>query len=89
MKYTGIAAVIVASVVVSGFTAVTALFILRPLKLEPEVMTLLNVLIGNLSSNFTVVVAYYMGSSSSSKHKDDMIQSALYATPPTTPTPQQ
>jgi hypothetical protein len=73
---------IVSVIVVIGFVAIVGLLIVRPIDLDPEVLTILNILVGTLAAMFSVVVQYYMGSSSGSKDKDAIIRSAVGGPPP-------
>jgi hypothetical protein len=68
---------VVCTLVVFLFGMALALFILRPLKLDSEVTTLINIMIGALSAEFSGVVRYYIGSSRSSSDKDEMIKNVV------------
>lgn len=68
---------VVCTLVVFLFGMALALFILRPLKLDSEVTTLINIMIGALSAEFSGVVRYYIGSSRSSSDKDDTIKAVV------------
>lgn len=68
---------VVCTLVVFLFGMALAMFILRPLKLDPEVTTLINIMIGALAAEFSGVVRYYIGSSRSSSDKDATIKSVV------------
>jgi len=75
---------IVCTIVVIGFVAVLVLFIMRPLTLSEQVLTLLNVMIGTLAAKFGDVVQYFIGSTSGSKDKDATIANAVTKLPGST-----
>ena len=67
--------VIVSGVVAAGFVMVLTLWLLRPPSIaDNNSFQVLSVLVGTLSSAFTLVVGYWIGSSSGSKSKDATIQ---------------
>jgi hypothetical protein len=68
---------VVCTLVVFLFGVALTLFILRPLKLDAEVTTLLNIMVGVLAAEFSGVVRYYIGSSRSSSDKDETIKSVV------------
>lgn len=74
---------VVCTLVVFFFGLALAMFILRPLKLDPEVATLVNIMIGALSAEFSGVVRYYIGSSRSSSDKDETIKAVVEKAAPT------
>lgn len=78
---------VVCTLVVFMFGTALALFILRPLKLDGEIATLINIMIGALSAEFSGVVRYYIGSSRSSSDKDETIKAVVEQTAVTTKTP--
>lgn len=65
--------VIVSTIVVLGFIGVTFIYMTRKLdgNTVPEI---LSILLGSLATNFTNVVGFWIGSSSSSTSKDATIQ---------------
>jgi uncharacterized membrane protein len=65
---------LVCTIVVVGFVMVLALFIVRPLTLSEQVLTLLNIMIGTLAAKFGDVVQFFIGSSAGSKNKDGVIE---------------
>lgn len=65
--------VIVSTVVVCGFIGVTLLYMTQKLN-GAAVPEILSILLGSLATNFTNVVGYWIGSSSSSSSKDATIQ---------------
>jgi len=75
--------VLVSTVVVCGFVGVTVLYMTRKLDGNP-VPEILSILLGALATNFTNVVGYWIGSSSSSSSKDATIQN-MAAKVPTVP----
>lgn len=64
---------IVCTIVVIGFVVVLALFVLRPVTLSEQVLTLLNIMVGTLAAKFGDVIQFFIGSSAGSKAKDDVI----------------
>jgi hypothetical protein len=54
-----------------GFFGLLAMLIYTDV--DQEAMTLLEVMLGSLSTSFIAVIGYYFGSSSSSRKKDDII----------------
>jgi hypothetical protein len=75
--------VVISVVVVIGFIGITVIYMTRKLEGAP-VPELLSILLGSLATNFTSVVGYWIGSSSSSSSKDDTIQN-MAAKVPTVP----
>jgi uncharacterized membrane protein len=65
---------LVCTIVVVGFVMVLTLFIVRPLTLSEQVLTLLNIMIGTLAAKFGDVVQFFIGSSAGSKNKDGVIE---------------
>ena len=65
--------VIVSTVVVFGFIGVTVLYMTQKISGNP-VPEILSILLGALATNFTAVVGYWIGSSSSSSAKDETIK---------------
>jgi mannose/fructose/N-acetylgalactosamine-specific phosphotransferase system component IID len=65
--------VLVSILVVAGFIGVTVIYMTRKLDGNP-VPEILSILLGSLATNFTTVVAYWMGSSSGSTSKDVTIE---------------
>ena len=68
---------VVCTLVVFMFGTALVMFILRPLKLDAEVATVINMMIGALSAEFSGVVRYYIGTSKSSSDKDDTIKAVV------------
>lgn len=66
-------AVIVSTIVTTGFLAVVVLWLVRPINITGEALTVLNILVGSLSAAFTTVVSYYLGSSAGSARKDERL----------------
>jgi hypothetical protein len=64
----------VSIVVTGGFVALLLFWALHPPSEHPS--ELLIAMTGVLGSNFTVVVSYWMGTSASSKAKDDALAAA-------------
>jgi hypothetical protein len=65
--------VTVSTVVVAGFIIVTILYMTQKLN-GSAVPEILSILLGALATNFTNVVGYWIGSSSSSSAKDATIK---------------
>jgi len=65
--------VIVSTVVVMGFVGITLLYLTQKIS-GSAVPEILSILLGTLATNFTSVVSYWIGSSSSSTAKDETIQ---------------
>lgn len=72
--------VLVSILVVIGFIGVTVLYMTRKLDGNP-VPEILSILLGSLATNFTTVVAYWMGSSSGSTSKDATIENMAAKVP--------
>lgn len=70
MNTNNIGRVLVSLIVVCGFLAVTWMFVTEKSSGSPPGETL-TLLVGALASNFTSVVAYWIGSSSGSSAKDE------------------
>lgn len=68
--------VIVSTVVVAGFIGVTILYMTQKLN-GSAVPEILSILLGALATNFTNVVGYWIGSSSSSSAKDATIETMV------------
>jgi hypothetical protein len=83
MKMNDWGRVLVSLLVVGGFITVTVIYMTRKLDGNP-VPEILSILLGSLATNFTTVVAYWMGSSSGSTSKDTTIE-AMAAKVPTVP----
>lgn len=64
--------VIVSTIVVIGFMAVTVLYMTQKIN-GAAVPEILSILLGALATNFTSVVGYWIGSSASSSAKDTTI----------------
>lgn len=62
--------VIISVLVVVNFFFVIALLLLKPVKLDDNITSILMILIGALGNEFAHVVQYWTGSSSGSKEKD-------------------
>lgn len=73
MKMNDWGRVLVSILVVIGFIGVTVIYMTRKLDGNP-VPEILSILLGSLATNFTTVVAYWMGSSSGSTSKDVTIE---------------
>jgi hypothetical protein len=67
---TRIGPVIISVLVVVNFFFVIALLLLKPVKLDDNITSILMILIGALGNEFAHVVQYWTGSSSGSKEKD-------------------
>ena len=67
--------VLVSTIVVCGFIAITVLYMTKKLEGAP-VPEILSILLGALATNFTSVVGYWIGSSSSSAKKDEALANA-------------
>lgn len=65
--------VVVSAVVVVGFILVTLMYMTQKLN-GTTVPEILSILLGALATNFTAVVGYWIGSSSSSSAKDATIR---------------
>ena len=65
--------VILGGIVTGGFFTVIILFIMRPLSMSTEVLTVLNIMIGILGQAFGQIVNYHFGSSAGSAQKDGVI----------------
>jgi hypothetical protein len=65
--------VLVSVIVVAGFLAVTLLYMTQKLN-GAAVPEILSILLGALATNFTAVVSFWIGSSSSSSAKDSTIK---------------
>ena len=65
--------VVVSAVVVVGFILVTLMYMTQKLN-GTTVPEILSILLGALATNFTAVVGYWIGSSSSSSAKDATIK---------------
>lgn len=83
MKMNDWGRVLVSILVVAGFIGVTVIYMTRKLDGNP-VPEILSILLGSLATNFTTVVAYWMGSSSGSTSKDATIEN-MAAKVPTIP----
>lgn len=83
MKLADWGRVLVSVLVVAGFIGVTVIYMTRKLDGNP-VPEILSILLGSLATNFTTVVAYWMGSSSGSSSKDNTIEN-MAAKVPTVP----
>lgn len=70
-----LAPLVIGSIVTTGFMAVIALLIWRPVAFDQSSATLLNVLLGSLAANFGIIVQYVFGSSAGSKQKDEILGS--------------
>ncbi len=66
-----LAAIIVSTIVMSGFIAICVLLFTRALPAESR--ELANIVFGGLVSMATTVVSYWLGSSAGSAKKDDSI----------------
>lgn len=64
--------VVVSTIVVLGFMAVTILYMTQKIN-GAAVPEILSILLGALATNFTSVVGYWIGSSASSSAKDTTI----------------
>lgn len=67
--------VLISIIVVVGFIAITVLYMTKKLEGAP-VPEILSILLGALATNFTSVVGYWIGSSSSSAKKDEALANA-------------
>jgi hypothetical protein len=67
------AQLIVGGLVTGGFFTVITMFIVRPITMSTEVLTVLNIMIGILGQAFGQVVNYHFGSSAGSAQKDGVI----------------
>jgi hypothetical protein len=65
--------VIVSTIVVVGFVGITLLYLTQKIN-GAAVPEILSILLGTLATNFTAVVSYWIGSSSSSTAKDETIK---------------
>jgi len=65
--------VIVSTVVVLGFVGITFPYLTQKIN-GAAVPEILSILLGTLATNFTSVVGYWIGSSSSSSAKDETIK---------------
>lgn len=68
--------VLVSTIVVFGFVGITVLYMTRKLE-GGAVPEILSILLGALATNFTNVVGYWIGSSSSSSAKDKTIDAVV------------
>lgn len=68
--------VIVSTIVVGGFLAVTLLYMTQKLN-GAAVPEILSILLGALATNFTNVVGFWIGSSASSSAKDTTISTMV------------
>lgn len=66
---------IVSVIVTVGFFGALFMFLVRPIVLTGDAWTALNIMLGALASQFAAVVQYNIGSSVTSKTKDDTIKS--------------
>lgn len=80
MKMSDWGRVLVSVFVVAGFIGVTVIYMTRKLDGNP-VPEILSILLGSLATNFTTVVAYWMGSSSGSTSKDATIENMAAKVP--------
>lgn len=80
MKMNDWGRVFVSILVVIGFISVTIIYMTRKLDGNP-VPEILSILLGSLATNFTTVVAYWMGSSSGSTSKDATIENMASKVP--------
>lgn len=67
--------VLISVIVVFGFIAITVLYMTKKLEGAP-VPEILSILLGALATNFTSVVGFWIGSSSSSAKKDEALANA-------------
>lgn len=67
--------VVVSTLVVFGFIAITVLYMTKKLEGAP-VPEILSILLGALATNFTSVVNFWIGSSSGSAKKDEALANA-------------
>lgn len=65
--------VVVSLIVTIGFIAVTVLYLTQKLQGNPA-PEILSILLGALATNFTAVVSYWVGSSSGSSDKDNLVK---------------
>lgn len=72
--------VLVSTIVVFGFVGVTVLYMTRKLD-GGAVPEILSILLGALATNFTSVVSFWIGSSSSSAAKDKTIDHVVSKQP--------
>jgi hypothetical protein len=70
---------VVSALIVVAYAGVLAVFLLRPLSLGPEAWAVVNILVGTLTSCFTVVTAYWLGSSRGSATKEQKLDRILSA----------
>jgi len=80
-------AIIVSTIVSAGFISVVFLWFYRPLTMSSDAFQVLTILVGALTSNFTTVVGYWLGSSAGSSNKDELLmrQNAALQAQPATP----
>jgi hypothetical protein len=76
---------VISVIVTVGFFVSLFLFMFRPIAItSPEAWSILNIMIGSLGTMFAAVVQYQIGSTRSSKEKDDTIRSMANTTAKTT-----
>lgn len=68
---------VVSVLIVAGFLGALAVFLLRPVTMTEASATVLNILLGALSTAFAQVVNYWLGSSSGSREKDTTMAALL------------
>lgn len=72
-----IAPIVVGSLVTTAFALILCLLILRPINLDAQIADILKIMIGTLGAKFGDVVQYFIGSSSGSKSKEDILREAV------------
>lgn len=70
---------IVSVLVTAGFFATVFMFFIKPLPLSSDAWTALSILLGTMASQFANVVMYQIGSTRSSKEKDETIKAQAEA----------
>ncbi len=63
--------------IVISFIAVLFILLLRPVAVQPELRDILNIVLGVLLSELKSVGGYYIGSSQSSRNKDEILGTVL------------
>jgi hypothetical protein len=69
--------VVLSVLVVIAFVVILSIWLVIPPTFDPQSITIFTLLVGSLSTAFGQVVAYWLGSSASSKDKDNALKVAL------------
>jgi len=87
LKPDKIGAVIVSIIVVGGFVSVLLMMIVKPMALDNNLTTLLQIMLGVFAAQFAAVVQFWIGSSAGSKSKDAIIGNIAGGANPPAPQP--